>query len=325
MTKNIYTKKCTRFLFILILSIPLLLFSRNNYFDNVVDAYGNKFPINTGTAYNILCNRFSNTTEPHYACYSLNSLPPQTEQYFIITDQKVTLLNTPNFLADDLKVIAIAEPGEMFPLVDIVSNPSTINLSTLPQSSGDWFVTKINDKLAYLKIESTYNSKGYAAKYDLIKPKTSSQTREEKTNYSNTSITATSNYTWVIIIFCILVVLFFIFLMCISTSQPQKPKVNNSYYEGTNTSYDTRYDSNSNNNNNIEVETESEFIQCPSCDGPHDGLFSINRGNGICSYCHGDGLERDLADIFVSTKTKCKECSGTMQCQRCGGTGRIKV
>jgi hypothetical protein len=49
--------------------------------------------------------------------------------------------------------------------------------------------------------------------------------------------------------------------------------------------------------------------RCPDCDVP---------GNGKCAKCLGSGTNLDLK----SDRPRCPHCSGSGQCQSCGGTGR---
>lgn len=63
--------------------------------------------------------------------------------------------------------------------------------------------------------------------------------------------------------------------------------------------------------------------QCPDCDGPDLGSL-FNKGDGRCRECHGTGVD-EVSSIFNSLvdaeKDRCRVCSGTGQCQTCGGTG----
>jgi len=73
--------------------------------------------------------------------------------------------------------------------------------------------------------------------------------------------------------------------------------------------------------------------QCPNCDNISlsKGLFDT-YGNGRCSECHGSGHDAH-AEFLVGMATlglegtnyPCKYCSGTGQCQMCGGSGRIWI
>jgi len=65
--------------------------------------------------------------------------------------------------------------------------------------------------------------------------------------------------------------------------------------------------------------------RCPDCLGLD--YFAIpERGNGICKHCQGEGQIPELVDMFTALVDAdsihiCPECSGTKQCQTCGGTG----
>ncbi len=70
--------------------------------------------------------------------------------------------------------------------------------------------------------------------------------------------------------------------------------------------------------------------KCPDCDG--EDFNSIHsKGNGDCKHCHGKGSVHDIGDALteiatfgsVESETECKVCSGTGQCQTCGGEGYI--
>jgi len=74
---------------------------------------------------------------------------------------------------------------------------------------------------------------------------------------------------------------------------------------------------------------KNDFTGCPSCAITNYGFGG--RGDGKCSPCWGKGQIYGFTDAFQATATfgmapdhhKCKICSGTGQCQRCGGTGYI--
>lgn len=74
-----------------------------------------------------------------------------------------------------------------------------------------------------------------------------------------------------------------------------------------------------------------DYSKCPDCDGIDimgSGLFG-SRGDGRCSHCHGEGRVPDairgLAAPFVGCDPAevCEVCSGSGQCQTCGGTGYV--
>ena len=58
---------------------------------------------------------------------------------------------------------------------------------------------------------------------------------------------------------------------------------------------------------------------CLECDFP---------GGGNCSVCHGKGTilgdEMSLANPLAAQKP-CPACSGSGECQKCGGLGEIEV
>lgn len=70
---------------------------------------------------------------------------------------------------------------------------------------------------------------------------------------------------------------------------------------------------------------------CPNCDSPEIGAAALfgSRGNGRCSNCHGEGIVYGIGDAISSIGTfgstnnyhTCEICSGTGQCQKCGGNG----
>lgn len=65
--------------------------------------------------------------------------------------------------------------------------------------------------------------------------------------------------------------------------------------------------------------------ECPDCDGTDMGLFTFSKGNGLCKCCHGNGYANDLNEaislMLVGERIDCDCCSGTGQCQSCGGSG----
>lgn len=67
-------------------------------------------------------------------------------------------------------------------------------------------------------------------------------------------------------------------------------------------------------------------MRCPDCD---DIKILEDRGDGVCSVCHGNGVGGFLDEVVDSTNPfgrghiKCSNCEGSGQCPRCGGTGKI--
>lgn len=85
-----------------------------------------------------------------------------------------------------------------------------------------------------------------------------------------------------------------------------------------------------------------EFTKrCPDCDG-YDGVI-FTEGNKKCKFCHGTGKKEDWSGLVnlipgamiinsvvenLAGKSEkdledCPECSGTGQCQTCGGEGIV--
>ena len=65
------------------------------------------------------------------------------------------------------------------------------------------------------------------------------------------------------------------------------------------------------------------MAQCPDC---HSIKMFINEGDGKCAECYGTGLGGALDQFsanIVGGKSECGKCSGTGQCQTCGGTGVV--
>lgn len=66
--------------------------------------------------------------------------------------------------------------------------------------------------------------------------------------------------------------------------------------------------------------------KCPDCDGI-DVSSLFNKGDGRCKACDGEGMVTDVVRALggpildFPTHEPCKICSGTGQCQMCGGTG----
>lgn len=69
-------------------------------------------------------------------------------------------------------------------------------------------------------------------------------------------------------------------------------------------------------------------MKCPDCDSIVIDPFD-ERGNGVCSACHGGGVGGPLDEFVDATNpfgeghVKCYKCHGTGQCQTCGGTGKV--
>jgi DnaJ-class molecular chaperone len=67
-------------------------------------------------------------------------------------------------------------------------------------------------------------------------------------------------------------------------------------------------------------------MRCPDCDSVAIDPFD-DRGNGVCSVCHGGGVGDvmdEIAEGVWPTQSKCYNCDGNGQCPTCGGTGRIQ-
>lgn len=66
------------------------------------------------------------------------------------------------------------------------------------------------------------------------------------------------------------------------------------------------------------------MARCPDCDSVE--VISIpERGNGVCSRCHGDGkrLLSGLNEKMFDTPLECTNCDGSGRCPTCGGTGEV--
>ncbi|MCX6241736.1 MAG: hypothetical protein NTX43_08035, partial [Bacteroidetes bacterium] len=72
--------------------------------------------------------------------------------------------------------------------------------------------------------------------------------------------------------------------------------------------------------------------RCPDCENINvSSLIPSGKGNGRCKECKGTGIDQ-AASALVQFGTlglegkniPCKICSGTGQCQTCGGTGEVK-
>ena len=69
----------------------------------------------------------------------------------------------------------------------------------------------------------------------------------------------------------------------------------------------------------------SNSRKCPDCKGPDLSSIFGGKGNGECRYCD-EGKIHDIGDALVGLAGfdnyhYCEYCSGTGQCQTCGGTG----
>jgi hypothetical protein len=63
--------------------------------------------------------------------------------------------------------------------------------------------------------------------------------------------------------------------------------------------------------------------KCPDCNSIKINPF-IDEGDGKCDKCLGTGLGGALDQVvssLVHERSECDYCSGTGQCQTCGGTG----
>jgi len=61
--------------------------------------------------------------------------------------------------------------------------------------------------------------------------------------------------------------------------------------------------------------------RCADCDSVV--LTIPERGDGRCRHCHGSGSIHSPATTFTGQRDKCSDCSGTGQCQTCGGKGMV--
>jgi len=69
-------------------------------------------------------------------------------------------------------------------------------------------------------------------------------------------------------------------------------------------------------------------MKCSDCDSV--AILSIpERGDGVCSVCHGGGVGDvfdEMADglnPFGKGHIKCYNCGGSRKCPTCGGTGEV--
>ncbi len=71
-----------------------------------------------------------------------------------------------------------------------------------------------------------------------------------------------------------------------------------------------------------------ERKMCPDCDKGAT-LILPDQGNGECGTCHGTGEHSDILGelidglSFNKSDNTCSDCSGTGQCQTCGGEGYV--
>ena len=68
-----------------------------------------------------------------------------------------------------------------------------------------------------------------------------------------------------------------------------------------------------------------ECTDCANPDIEHISIFG-GKGDGRCSECRGEGTICDIGDVISGLAGfdnfhECEKCSGTGQCQTCGGTG----
>ncbi len=67
-------------------------------------------------------------------------------------------------------------------------------------------------------------------------------------------------------------------------------------------------------------------MRCPDCDGDSEDLTQ-DRGNGICSLCHGGGVGGMLDEVADGTnpfgrgQIHCDNCAGSGRCPTCDGSG----
>lgn len=65
-------------------------------------------------------------------------------------------------------------------------------------------------------------------------------------------------------------------------------------------------------------------MQCSDCDSV---AILENKGNGVCSVCHGGGVGGMMDEIADGTNPfgqghiNCHNCGGSGRCPTCGGTG----
>jgi hypothetical protein len=76
------------------------------------------------------------------------------------------------------------------------------------------------------------------------------------------------------------------------------------------------------------MDTEDEITKCDECDGEEPDSRGW-KGNGVCSHCHGDGIEHSgmlghlMDEMLGAEEVPCSKCSGSRICSACGGTGII--
>lgn len=79
------------------------------------------------------------------------------------------------------------------------------------------------------------------------------------------------------------------------------------------------------------IEDEEQGVRCRDCESVDiSGWGYPSKGNGRCKDCNGTGNDHDIAAAITlvtfglaRVNEQCRRCSGTGQCQTCGGTGLV--
>jgi hypothetical protein len=288
--------------------------------------------ISAQEAFNVLYKIYGRKKTSRSISYKVTDWQNDVTKFLRVDYDNIPILSQPDLNADNLKVLGFSKSGEFFQFVDYkqvgveITSPGDWG----PQSFGDWYEIKTIDG---------HDGWIFSKPYGLINPY-ASIIEKETPNPTVINNTSDSTFPYGTIIIIAIVVIGFIAV--VSSHSPSSSNsssgtyssTSSSYYDSTGSSYGG-YESSANSDvSDIQEESNGnnggyEHGKCPDCDGLDLGSWGFSeKGNGVCNNCHGTGLaSSDWLVKFATFGTEddipCEVCSGTKQCQTCGGKGVI--
>lgn len=286
-------------------------------------------------AFDILYNNFGQKKFNRKISYNANDWSNDVIKFLKVDFENIPLLNEPDLKSDNLSVIGFTKTGEFLQFIEYkqesvkIERPGGWQL----QNYGDWYQVKtLNGEYGWIFAKPYGLDYAFASVVEKVIPKPI-----DSSNKSDFPIGT-------IIIVVVIILGIIVFVSSLGSSTTSTTTYDSSSYSSP--SYDSgdsssgsysassndSEDSSNDNFINDEEEVEHGTRRCLDCDNIYVGYiteaFAAERGNGECSDCHGTGISS--SDWLVKAATfrqegdiPCEKCSGTGQCQNCGGNGRV--
>jgi hypothetical protein len=298
-----------------------------------------------GRALKLYEHKFGNTSLLRRVSYSPGDWPRNSGTLVRLSQFDAPLLEEPSFIKPNLRITGIGREGEVFQLLEtrellFLSNPLS-NDWKAPNGNGIW-----------AKIRGIDGTEGWIFAGARTAPATYISRIQENNNTNSPSL-----FSLILGALFNLALLAGIITLLYRWLKPSRRKVQTSPVSSTSTSYDYSSYSGSGRQRIVDEEMDEEETnqsrgssrrqgglidkvddayeqlfpkskrrKCPDCDG--EEIFDPETGNGVCSECHGSGLEPDPLEAFTKalsgTRQNCPTCGGDKTCQTCGGKGYIK-